>query len=51
MWRIWRDWPGFSQRFTGMFSDDGDTITGNGELSEDDATWKPDLQVTYKRVQ
>ena len=50
VWRIWRDWPAFSQRVTGTFSDDRRTIISNGELSEDDATWKPDLQVTYKRV-
>jgi hypothetical protein len=50
VWRFWRDWPGFSQRFTGTFSGDGDTITGSSELSEDSATWHPDLQITYKRV-
>jgi len=50
VWRMWRDWPGFSQRFTGTFGDGGDTITGSGELSEDGATWHPDLQVTYTRV-
>ena len=50
VWRVWRDWPGFSQRFTGTFSDDGDTMTCPGELSEDDATWKPDLHVTYRRL-
>ncbi len=50
VWRMWRDWPGFSQRFTSTFGDDVDTITGSGELSEDGATWKPDLQLTYKRV-
>jgi hypothetical protein len=27
-WRFWRDAPGFSQRFTGTVSDDGNTITG-----------------------
>jgi hypothetical protein len=50
VWRVWRDWPGFSQRVTATFSDDGDTIVLPGELSEDDATWKPDLTVTYRRV-
>jgi hypothetical protein len=50
VWRMWRDWPGFSQRFTGTFGDSGDTIAGSGELSTDDATWKPDLQVNYRRV-
>ena len=32
-WRFWRDAPGFSQRFTGILSDDGTTITGQGQLS------------------
>ena len=50
VWRMWRDWPSFSQRSTGTFGDGGDTIAVKGELSEDDATWKPDLQVTYRRV-
>ena len=33
-WRHWRDAPApdFSQRFTGTFSDDGNTITGRGQL-------------------
>lgn len=37
--RYWRDAPApdFSQRFTGTFSDDGKTITGRGQLSEDGA--------------
>ncbi len=50
LWHWWRDWPGFSQRFTGTFSDDGDTITSSGQLSEDGSTWNPDLQIAYKRV-
>ena len=50
-WRTWRDWPSFSQRSIGTFSDDGDTISVHGELSEDDATWKPDLDVTYQQIQ
>ena len=50
VWRMWRDWPGFSQRFTGTFGDGGDTLVGNSELSEDGATWEPDLKVTYRRV-
>ena len=50
VWRMWRDWPGFSQRSTSTFGDDGDTIVGKGELSKDGATWHPDLQVIYRRV-
>ncbi len=50
VWRYWRDWPGFSQRFVGTFGADGDTIVGNSELSKDGTTWNPDLQIAYKRV-
>jgi hypothetical protein len=51
-WRYWRDAsaPDFSQRFTGTFSDDGNTITGRGELSKDGKTWEDDLQLDYQRV-
>ena len=51
-WRFWRDAPApdFSQRFTGTFSDDGNTITGRGELSKDGKTWEGDLDLNYQRV-
>ncbi len=49
VWRMWRESPGFSQRLTGTFSDDGNTITGHGELSRDGSNWEPDLDVTYTR--
>jgi hypothetical protein len=48
-WRFWRDGPDFSQRFTGTFSGDGDTITGRGQLSHDGTTWEDDLALTYRR--
>lgn len=47
-WRYWNDTPGFAQRFTGKL--DADTITGTGELSRDNATWTPDLKITYRRA-
>jgi hypothetical protein len=49
-WRFSRDAPGFSQRFTGTFSDDGNTITGRVELSEDGSTWADDFLITYRRA-
>jgi hypothetical protein len=51
-WRYWRDAPApdLSQRFTGVFSDDGSTITGQGELSKDGSTWEDDLALDYRRV-
>jgi hypothetical protein len=50
-WRYWRDAsaPDFSQRFTGTFSDDGNTITGRGELSKDGTTWEADLALDYRK--
>lgn len=50
VWRYWRNVPGFSQRVTGTFADDGNTILLVAELSEDDATWKKDLELTYTRI-
>jgi hypothetical protein len=50
VWKIWRNSPGFSQRFTGTFVDEGHTIIGVWELSEDGSTWKRDLELTYTRV-
>ena len=50
VWRFWRDWPGFSQRYVGTISADGNTITSQGELSRDGSTWEPDLRITYRRA-
>jgi hypothetical protein len=36
LWKLWRNATGFSQRFTGTYSDNGDTIIGVWALSEDD---------------
>jgi hypothetical protein len=51
VWKMWRDSPGFSQRMTGMFSADGNTIVVHGELSHDGSSWEQDLDVTYSRQQ
>ena len=48
-WNLWRDAPGFSQRFTGTFADGGDSIAGQWQVCEDGATWNDDLQITYRR--
>lgn len=48
-WRIWREAPGFSQRFTGTFADSGRTITGRWQLRRDDIHWADDLAITYRR--
>ena len=51
VWKMWRDAPGFSQRFTGTIVDGGNTIIGQSELSRDDATFQNDLELTYRRVE
>lgn len=48
-WRFWREVPGFSQRFTGTFTDGGDVIVGVTQLRPDDVNWKDDLRITYRR--
>ncbi len=50
VWRFWRNAPGFSQHYACTISADGATMTGNGELSRDGATWKQDLRMTYRRA-
>lgn len=50
VWKMWREAPGFFQRFTSAFSDDGKTITGRWEGSVDGAHWDPDFDVTYTKV-
>lgn len=49
-WRIWRDAPGFWQRFGGTFGDDGRTIRGAWEKSPDGSAWEHDFDMVYTRV-
>lgn len=49
VFHAWRDWPGFSQRFTYTLSPDGATLSGVAELNQDDTTWVRDLEITYRR--
>jgi len=47
--RIWRDAPGFAQRLTAKLSADGSTPEGVWKLNEDDAGFRDDLGITYRR--
>jgi hypothetical protein len=49
VWKLWRDEPGFSQRFTGTFSSNGRTISGRWESSSDGLQWELDFDLTYTR--
>lgn len=49
VWKLWRDAPGFSQRFIGTFSGDGNTIAGRWEKSVDGSNWEHDFDLIYTR--
>ena len=51
VWKLWRDFPGFSQRFTGRFSEDGNKITACWDHSSDGTNWELDFDLTYTRNQ
>jgi len=48
-WRLISDSRDFSQRFTGRFGDDGDTILGEWQMRRDGAEWAKDLTIAYRR--
>lgn len=50
IWRLWRDDPGFSQRFEGRVSRDRKKIVARWEKSFDGHTWEHDFDVTYTRL-
>jgi uncharacterized protein YndB with AHSA1/START domain len=49
-WKLWRDDPKFSQRLTGKFSPDGNTIQVYLEKSFDGKQWVHDFDLKYTRV-
>ena len=50
VWKIWRESPGFWQRFEGTLSEDMKTISAHWDKSPDGATWEHDFDVTYTKV-
>ena len=49
-WKLWRTGEPFAQRFTGTFSDDGETIDGQWEIAEDGTSFRVDFNLTYTRI-
>lgn len=47
VWELWREAPGFWQRYTGVFSADGRTITGGWEQSANGTQWTRDFVLNY----
>jgi hypothetical protein len=55
VWTLTREAPDFSpldfrQRFTGTFSEDGNTITGAWEKAVDGGEWEHDFALIYRRA-
>lgn len=50
IWTLWRDFPGFSQRFHGTFGESGRVITAYWERSSDGSNWEHDFALTYTKV-
>ena len=49
-WKLWREAPGFWQRYTGAIAADGTAIVGAWEVSPDGRTWHHDFDLTYTRI-
>lgn len=49
-WAVWREAPGFSQRFSGRISAAGDAIEAAWERSSDGIAWEHDFDLSYVRV-
>jgi hypothetical protein len=45
--RMWRDAPGFDQRFSATLGDD--SFEGQWQLAETPGDWRDDLKITYRR--
>ena len=55
VWKLWRTEPDFSpldfsQRFTGTFSEDGDSIAGRWEIANQGDDWELDFELHYART-
>jgi hypothetical protein len=50
VWRLWRDSPGFAQRFAGRLCEDSATFEGAWEKSQDGSHWEHDFDLTYRRI-
>jgi hypothetical protein len=49
-WRMWRDAPGFCQRFSGTLSADGCSIRAAWEKSADGSAWEHDFDLVYTKA-
>ncbi|WP_063036427.1 hypothetical protein [Nocardia grenadensis] len=53
LWRVWRDAPGASQRFTGNLDEAGNTMRATWERSDselDPRSWDHDFDIVFTRI-
>jgi len=50
VWKMWRQAPGFWQRFSGMLSPDGSSIRASWEKSPDGSSWEHDFDLIYTKT-
>jgi hypothetical protein len=50
VWQIWRNAPGFNQRFQGRLSVDGRNIDAHWARSADGKTWEHDFDLHYLKT-
>jgi hypothetical protein len=50
VWKIWRNAPGFNQRYSGTITDGGKTIIGQWEFSKNGMDWEVDFDLSYRRL-
>jgi hypothetical protein len=48
-WKLWRAGEPFAQRFSATFGEDGNTIVGRWEMSEDGIHYATDFDLIYRR--
>jgi hypothetical protein len=51
VWKLWRNFPGFSQRFTATFREDHNVLEGAWEISTDGTSWEHDFNIKYMKIQ
>ena len=50
VWKLWRDFPGFFQRFTAAISEDHNILDGFWEMSSDGTNWEHDFNIKYMKI-
>ena len=49
VWRIWRDAPGFRQRFEGRLQQKGRKIVAHWDKAEGKGPWTLDFDMVFRR--